>query len=529
VDCPDPAAVTDGLSQRPVAKPGGFCLRHWSWLCGRGQGQCQQQTAPEPTPEEIEELAARVAALKPSDMVVTGGPESGGEVDLRPVLVQRERELKAALQRAHQAEQELTTEQDGGVRAAAYRIARAAETEADTLRAEMADLLTGRDGVESELLERLRTRYPTEWAYQQACRALDKHRDRATRAEATLAAFREQRTDPGLLRWCGWPGCLASYNAVTGPTDRGWIRPTSPDTLLCPDHANRGHRPGYDRQRSTEGHVVGRCSCGASQQVTPANLGGVSEWWVTHVAALDTTSHTDNTAPPAQQPVHAAVFQVIRQYPPRAQDDYGQTVENARVWRAVEAALAAETLAEKEEARAQRRRAATAETALAAERAGLPEWHCPSCGAVTRARMADHQNEADLTRVGELLDRAEAAALKAVGPMGATADEAMRLIGVADGIRTALHLMQGDLALDATQDVDTTRAALIEQLKAAGDPHRDATPEDPLYRIRTHTFNAVTNVLTGHHRDLDYDTRDALSRAALTAIAEWLTEETRRG
>lgn len=25
--------------------------------------------------------------------------------------------------------------------------------------------------------------------------------------------------------------------------------------------------------------------------------------------------------------------------------------------------------------------------------AGLPEWHCPSCGATTRARMADHQDK----------------------------------------------------------------------------------------------------------------------------------------
>lgn len=28
---------------------------------------------------------------------------------------------------------------------------------------------------------------------------------------------------------------------------------------------------------------------------------------------------------------------------------------------------------------------------LGAEREGLPEWRCPGCGAVTRARMADHE------------------------------------------------------------------------------------------------------------------------------------------
>lgn len=31
---------------------------------------------------------------------------------------------------------------------------------------------------------------------------------------------------------------------------------------------------------------------------------------------------------------------------------------------------------------------------LAERVAGLPEWRCPSCGAVTRARMADHHNPA---------------------------------------------------------------------------------------------------------------------------------------
>lgn len=41
-------------------------------------------------------------------------------------------------------------------------------------------------------------------------------------------------------------------------------------------------------------------------------------------------------------PVYDAVYRVIHQYPPRSSDSYSQAIENGRVWRAVEAALAAE-------------------------------------------------------------------------------------------------------------------------------------------------------------------------------------------
>lgn len=45
-------------------------------------------------------------------------------------------------------------------------------------------------------------------------------------------------------------------------------------------------------------------------------------------------SHT-----PPRQPAYDAVFDVIRRIPPRSATGYEQTAENARVWRAVEAAL----------------------------------------------------------------------------------------------------------------------------------------------------------------------------------------------
>ena len=40
-----------------------------------------------------------------------------------------------------------------------------------------------------------------------------------------------------------------------------------------------------------------------------------------------------------RQPAYDAVYAAIRQHPPLSADDYGQAAENARVWRAVEAAL----------------------------------------------------------------------------------------------------------------------------------------------------------------------------------------------
>lgn len=42
-----------------------------------------------------------------------------------------------------------------------------------------------------------------------------------------------------------------------------------------------------------------------------------------------------------REAAYAAVYEVIRQYPPRSTDSYGQAAENARVWRAVHAALEA--------------------------------------------------------------------------------------------------------------------------------------------------------------------------------------------
>lgn len=42
---------------------------------------------------------------------------------------------------------------------------------------------------------------------------------------------------------------------------------------------------------------------------------------------------------PIRRPAYDAVYEVIRTNPPRATDEHGIAAENARVWRAVEAAL----------------------------------------------------------------------------------------------------------------------------------------------------------------------------------------------
>jgi hypothetical protein len=106
---------------------------------------------------------------------------------------------------------------------------------------------------------------------------------------AALAA-RGAAIDPGLVRWCGWPGCFSSYNAATGPTTPGWKRVNSPDLVLCGPHASRGHFPRsvLDVERFT---VRPACSCGVQDEPRDATHGDLNRWWrtcwwQTHVEGL---------------------------------------------------------------------------------------------------------------------------------------------------------------------------------------------------------------------------------------------------
>lgn len=105
--------------------------------------------------------------------------------------------------------------------------------------------------------------------------------------------LREQRTDPRLLRWCEWPGCLNHYNAVPGPQPdtggRPWLR-LRMTGVICPDHADRGHMPSW-AWRPGDDYVTAICSCGESAEVRPTNLSAAQTWWAeTHLPEIGAAS-----------------------------------------------------------------------------------------------------------------------------------------------------------------------------------------------------------------------------------------------
>jgi hypothetical protein len=108
---------------------------------------------------------------------------------------------------------------------------------------------------------------------------------RAARAEAQLAAVRAAGVDPSLLRWCGWPGCWRSYNAVTGPVERGWQRTNLAMVTLCPFHDQLGHRPAFDWDRDNS-TLHGLCDCGERVKMDRTNQDAVMGWWTHHVQGI---------------------------------------------------------------------------------------------------------------------------------------------------------------------------------------------------------------------------------------------------
>lgn len=112
----------------------------------------------------------------------------------------------------------------------------------------------------------------------------------ADRARNELAGIRAAGVDPGLLRWCVWPGCLASFNAATGPEGGGWIRYRHMSVLLCPDHKGTGHWPSYDLDRDDLSNLHAQCGCGDTAEVRPSNHQAVFAWWEQHLADLGLTA-----------------------------------------------------------------------------------------------------------------------------------------------------------------------------------------------------------------------------------------------
>jgi hypothetical protein len=110
---------------------------------------------------------------------------------------------------------------------------------------------------------------------------------RADALAAELAAIRAAGVDPGLLRWCDWPGCWRSYEAMQGPVDDpGWMRHPHPNMLLCPVHDQAGHRPSFDDWTRGEDFLTARCGCGDSAVVRPSNHLAVIDWWTAHITEL---------------------------------------------------------------------------------------------------------------------------------------------------------------------------------------------------------------------------------------------------
>ncbi|TDC02203.1 hypothetical protein E1091_01315 [Micromonospora fluostatini] len=100
-----------------------------------------------------------------------------------------------------------------------------------------------------------------------------------------IEVLRLAQVNPGLLRWCDWSGCVASYDATTGPGESGWMRHRS-DALLCPEHDGRGHHPSFTWHPELTA-LIAACSCGErSEPLIPTNRGAVLAWWANHIAQL---------------------------------------------------------------------------------------------------------------------------------------------------------------------------------------------------------------------------------------------------
>lgn len=109
------------------------------------------------------------------------------------------------------------------------------------------------------------------------------------RLAASLTALQAAGVDPLRLRWCAWPDCWKSYDAVPGPVgDPGWIRgDRSNNLLLCRHHASAGHKPSVTTHWEPPKLLVG-CECGSK-----ADLGGHAAlqeayaWWRFHVRGIE--------------------------------------------------------------------------------------------------------------------------------------------------------------------------------------------------------------------------------------------------
>lgn len=106
----------------------------------------------------------------------------------------------------------------------------------------------------------------------------------AAQSAADLVRLRAAGVDPRMLRWCSWPGCLASFDASTGPEGGGWMQYRHMAVLLCPQHKDTGHWPSYDMDRDDLTKLLARCGCGETAEVRPSSWEAVFAWWEQHLA-----------------------------------------------------------------------------------------------------------------------------------------------------------------------------------------------------------------------------------------------------
>lgn len=98
--------------------------------------------------------------------------------------------------------------------------------------------------------------------------------------------------DPRYLRWCEWPDCLRSFNILDGPDPerdgKGWIYVrTGTHVLLCPDHANAGHRPQRFEWQPGDTTINTSCECGdRGERLKPTTNERCVQWWREHVRKL---------------------------------------------------------------------------------------------------------------------------------------------------------------------------------------------------------------------------------------------------
>jgi hypothetical protein len=100
---------------------------------------------------------------------------------------------------------------------------------------------------------------------------------------ASLAKVRELAADPRMIRWCRWPGCWHSFEAMAGPEERGWRYHSHGLLLLCPEHSEAGHLPRMDWDPARPDEAPAECSCGVRELIDRSNFDALYVWWTKHV------------------------------------------------------------------------------------------------------------------------------------------------------------------------------------------------------------------------------------------------------